>query len=327
MSRLVIRAPNWVGDLAMATPVLAAAAEDPRWDEVHVVLRAHLAPLLTELPFPVEVHPIESHDNEAETLAGLGADAALLLTSSLRSAWLARRGGIPIRAGSGTGLCRLLLTHAVRPTTIGGRRAPAPTAHLYRDVAGLLGLAVADLHPRLAAPAAARRSVRGRLGFEGPYVLASPGAAFGAAKLWPPERFAAALDEVAGSRGWEAVVVGGPGEEALTEAVIAAANLPVHRLQADLAELRSLVAEAELLLVGDSGPRWIAAAFDVPCVSVLGPTSPEQTATSLEHARIVRLEGLECAPCLERRCPLGHHRCMKELAVEPVVAAASELLG
>ena len=146
----------------MATPVLAAAAEDPLWDEVHVVLRAHLAPLVSELPFPLELHPIEGPGHEAETLAALGADAALLLTSSLRSAWLARRGGIPIRAGSGAGLCRLLLTHAVRPTTIGGRRAPTPTAHLYRDVAGLLGLEFADLHPRLAAPPAARRSVRRR---------------------------------------------------------------------------------------------------------------------------------------------------------------------
>lgn len=326
MSRLVIRAPNWVGDLAMATPVLAAAAEDPRWDEVHVVLRAHLAPLITDLPFPLVLHPIESHGHEAETLAALAADAALLLATSFRSAWLAWRAGIPIRAGAATGGRRVLLTHAVRPVTIGGRRAPTPTAHLHRDAAGLLGIAVADLHPRLAAPAATRRVVRGRLGFEGPYVLVSPGAAFGAAKLWPPERFAAALDELAGSRGWEAVVVGSPSEEPQIEAVIAAAHGRVHRVQVDLAELRSLVAEAGLLLVGDSGPRWLAAAFDVPCVSVMGPNFSEQTATNLEHARIVRMEGLECAPCLERRCPLGHHRCMTELPVERVVAAASELL-
>jgi heptosyltransferase-2 len=327
MSRLVVRAPNWVGDLSMATAVLAAAARDPRWEEVHVLLRAHLAPLLADLPFPVTVHPAATPSQELDVLRGVDADAALLLTTSFRSAWLAWRAGVPVRAGASTGGRRALLTHAVRPATLGGRRAPTPTAHLQRDVAGLLGIEVPDLHPRLGIGPGVREAVRARLGFEGAYVLASPGAAFGAAKLWPPERFAGALDAIAGARGWRAVVVGTPQEQPLAQAVVAAASRPVLSIQVDLSELRALVAEAGLLLVGDSGPRWIAAAFDVPCVSVMGPIFPQQTATSLERARVVRVEGLECAPCLERRCPLGHHRCMTELPVEPVVAAAEELLA
>ena len=84
---------------------------------------------------------------------------------------------------------------------------------------------------------------------------------------------------------------------------------------------------ARLLLVGDSGPRWYAAAFDVPTVSVMGPNFPELTATSLERARIVRVEGLECSPCLERVCPLGHHRCMRDLGPDRVLAAALELVA
>jgi heptosyltransferase-2 len=95
----------------------------------------------------------------------------------------------------------------------------------------------------------------------------------------------------------------------------------------DLEGLKALVAGARLLLVGDSGPRWIAAAFDVPCVSVLGPNFPEVTATSLDLAAIVRVEGLECSPCLRKRCPLGHHRCMRELEPERVLASALEVLG
>ena len=86
----------------------------------------------------------------------------------------------------------------------------------------------------------------------------------------------------------------------------------------------------DILLVGDSGPRWYAAAFDVPCVSVMGPNFPELTASSLEFAEIVRYAApgeLECAPCLERVCPLGHHRCMRELAPERVVAAMERVLA
>jgi len=94
-----------------------------------------------------------------------------------------------------------------------------------------------------------------------------------------------------------------------------------------LESLKALVRGARLLIVGDSGPRWLAAAFDVPCVSVMGPTDPALTASSLEWAEIVRLEDLECSPCLERRCPLGHHRCMVDLGPERVVAAAERLLA
>jgi heptosyltransferase-2 len=80
------------------------------------------------------------------------------------------------------------------------------------------------------------------------------------------------------------------------------------------------------LIVGDSGPRWFAAAFDVPCVSVMGPNFPELTATSLEWCEVVRREDLECSPCVRRVCPLGHHRCMRELPPSRVLDAALELL-
>jgi heptosyltransferase-2 len=94
-----------------------------------------------------------------------------------------------------------------------------------------------------------------------------------------------------------------------------------------LAQLKAITREARLLLVGDSGPRWFAAAFGVPCVCVMGPNFPEVTATSLERCEIVRVSGLECAPCLRRRCPLGHHRCMRDVAVETVAEAAERVLA
>ena len=65
----------------------------------------------------------------------------------------------------------------------------------------------------------------------------------------------------------------------------------------------------------------------MPCVTVMGPNFPEVTATSLELAAVARVDGLECAPCLRRACPLGHQRCMRELAPGRVVSAALEVLG
>jgi heptosyltransferase-2 len=339
--RLAIRAPNWVGDLVMATPIFDAARADPRFSSVRIFVRKNLAGVLADGPCADLVQTLASDDDEvrlygAAEPAAAGAfqpDAVLLLSNSFGAALRAWRAGVPIRAGVALSGRRALLTHALVPPTRAGRRIPIPTAHLLRDVAGLLGILVPDLHPRLevrAGLAAEERARLARLGVdpERGYVLCCPGAAFGAAKLWPPERFAAVLDALYLERGWRGVVTGGPGEEALVGAVAAASTRGALSLASeprDLERLKALVRDARLLLVGDSGPRWYAAAFDVPCVSVMGPNFPELTATSLEHARILRVEGLECSPCLERVCPLGHHRCMRDLGSDRVLAAALEV--
>ncbi len=343
LPRLAIRAPNWVGDLVMATPVLEAARTSERFSAVRIFVRKHLVGVLADGPCADLVEPLSSDADEvlaygaAEpgALRAFEPDALLLLTNSFGAALRAWRARVPIRAGAALSGRRFLLTHAVVPPTRDGRRLPIPTAHLLRDVAGLLGILVPDLHPRLGVRAAIVEEERARLTRVGVdlakgYVLCCPGAAFGAAKLWPPERFAEVLDALWLERGWRGVVTGGPGEEALVGAVAAASSRGVISLAKeprDLERLKALVQGAKLLLVGDSGPRWYAAAFDVPCISVMGPNFPELTATSLERARILRVEGLECSPCLERVCPLGHHRCMRDLEAKRVLAAALEVSG
>jgi heptosyltransferase-2 len=333
--RLAVRAPNWVGDLIMATPLLEAALATERWREVKIVLRAHLAGVLADGPCQGHLVPIRSDVEEVQAYRKIAADALLLLTNSFGSAWRAWRARLPLRAGTDLSGRRILLTHAASAPTRAGRRLPTPTADLQRDAAAQVSVFASSVHPRLYVRDEVRAAQRGmleRLGLKSAaaYVLCCPGAAFGAAKLWPPDRFAAVLDELHGLRGWRAVVTGGPGEEALVDAVACACVHPAISLAneaRDLEGLKALVAGAKLLLVGDSGPRWIAAAFDVPCVSVLGPNFPEVTATSLDLAAIVRVEGLECSPCLRKRCPLGHHRCMRDLDPERVLASALEVLG
>ncbi len=227
------------------------------------------------------------------------------------------------------------MTRAFVPPSRDGRRIAIPTAHLLRDVARLVGLECDSLHPRLSASDEERARSRALLASFGlapdePYFVCSPGAAFGAAKLWPHERFAQALDRLHERFGRRGVVSGGPGEEELMNAVARATRhgaISLAPAPRDLGSLRALIADAELLLVGDSGPRWCAAAFDVPCVCIMGPNSPELSATSLELCEIVRVEGLECSPCMQRVCPLGHHRCMTEIGVERVVDAAVRVLA
>ena len=333
LRHLLIRAPNWVGDLVMATPVLEAALACGRFERVTVVCRKPLDDVLADGPVAEHVQVVGRED-EAAAWRALGADGVLLLTNSFGAAWRAWRSGIRVRAGTSLSGRGFLLTHRIVPASRDGRRVPIPTAHLHRDLAGLVGIEVPSIHPRLHYSEEQARAMRASLAEVGleagePYVLCAPSAAFGAAKLWPPEHFAAALDGIHERLGLRAVITGGPGEEPQMRAVIDACRHPALSLESqprNLQLLKPLVAESKLLLVGDSGPRWYAAAFDVPCVSLMGPNYPELTATSLEHCRVLRVEGLECSPCLRRVCPLGHHRCMRELAPERAVRAAEELL-
>ncbi len=337
---LVVRAPNWVGDLVMATPVISAAVaaargESATWGEVRVVVRKHLAPLLADAPWFDAVETIPGSKQELSLYRELAPEAVMLLSNSFGAAWRAYRSGAPIRVGSALSARRWLLSHSFIPPTRAGRRVPVPTAHLHRDVAGLLGIHIDSLHPQLWVRPELEDEVRAELAAAGlgrdeGYVFCCPGAAFGAAKLWPPERFAAALDGLHARHGWRAVIGGGPGEEPLMAAVAQACEHPaldLSNVPRDLERLKAQVKHAELLLVGDSGPRWVAAAFDVPCVTVMGPNFPELTASSLELAQVVRVEGLACSPCLQRKCPLGHHRCMTELPVDAVLAAAETQLA
>ncbi len=332
-AHLVVRVPNWVGDLVMATPLLAALGECQAWSRCTILVRGHLADVLAAGPWSAEVRSIAGQAEELAVLRELRPDAALLLTNSWGAAWRAWRAGIPMRAGAALSGRRILLTHTVVPPTQDGRRSPIPTAHLLRDVGGLCGLLPRSLHPVLGLReehAAQQRERLAELGIESGadprsgYVLCCPGAAFGAAKLWPPENFAAALDGIHERYGWRAVITGGPGEESLMERVRESCEHPALSLAAerrDLQRLKPLVRDARLLLVGDSGPRWYAAAFDVPCVTLMGPNFPELTATSLELGEVVRRDDLECSPCLSRTCPLGHHLCMTGISVERVLAA------
>ena len=334
LEHLAILAPNWVGDLVMATPVLEAACTAEHFGRVTVLVRGHLSALLRGGPVERHVRELAGRGDERTALRELAPDGVLLLSNSLGSAWRAWRAGVPRRAGNALRGRRWLLTHAVLPPTVDGRRFPVPTAHVLRDVAGLFGIYPTDVHPRLHVAAqeqAACAQLLDSVGLEAAagYVICTPGAAFGAAKLWPTERFARALDLLHERYGWRAVVTGGPAEDALVQQVARECQHPAISLAgapSGLGSLKALVRGAQLLIVGDSGPRWVAAAFDVPCVSIMGPNVPELTATSLELCRVVRRD-LECSPCAQRVCPLGHHRCMTEIAPEEVVAAAEEVLA
>jgi heptosyltransferase I len=147
-------------------------------------------------------------------------------------------------------------------------------------------------------------------------------------KLWPDERLAELVARLPEACGLPVVLLGGPEERARAAAVCAAVAPPPANLvgQTTLRELCAVLGQAALVISQDSGPMHIAAALGRPLVAIFGPTSPARTGPYSAAARVVT-RGLPCAPCFARRCPLGHHACLRELPAADVLAAARAALA
>jgi heptosyltransferase-2 len=265
-------------------------------------------------------------------------DAVVLLTNSLRTGWMAYRSGARERVGMAGNLRSPLLTTRVHPMRQGWRlgRAYLPTVAGYLQVAQAAGAPpVAPTLELATTPADEARAdaVWQRLGWrrDARVAVFNTGGAFGAAKDWPGEHFAALARRLATERDLNVLVNCGPKERDAARAIVAAARDGRVASLADEAELpigltKAVIRRAKLLVSTDSGPRFFGVAFGVPTVTLFGPTSVAMTQTYAAHETSVAL-GLDCQPCMARSCPLKHHRCMRDLSVERVMAAVDATLG
>jgi heptosyltransferase II len=333
--RILVRLPNWVGDVVMATPALAALRAAHPQAEIVAEGRPYLAGLVRGLPsvnsFLPEPRAILAR---ARTLRAQRFELAVLLPDSVRSALAPFIARVPVRAGYARDpLRRALLTHALPPPREAGRRAPLSMIERYLRITRRLGCPDAERRTALAVDATAREAVEKRLAEAGVSpgrrtLVVTPGASFGSSKLWPPGHFAAACDAIARGHGLAVVLAPGPGEEALAAEIARTMREPARVLAeppTSLAELVALLAGAALHLGNDTGPRHIAVALGVPTVVLIGPTDPRHTAHQLERQRVLR-EAVACSPCGLKTCPIDQ-RCMTRIAPERVAAAAAELLA
>lgn len=337
--KILVRAPNWVGDGVMATPALRALRRAHPRARIALVAPPHLAGLFHEHPSCDVVMPAPPPRGvwvlwrHARLLARERFDWAVLLPDSPRTALPAWRAGIPVRAGYARDpLRRLMLTTPVPLPREGGRRAPISMIERYLRITRALGCEDAGAELELRLDPQARAAVAQRLAGAGiregaPYAVVSPGARFGSSKLWPTGHFAVACDGLERKLGLRCVLAPGPGEEKVARDVAARARTRPVRLDdpvTTLAELAALVAGAALVLTNDTGPRHLAVAFSTPVVTLMGPTDPRHTHHLLDRQRVLR-EPVECSPCHRKVCPIDH-RCMTRLLPARAVDAAAELL-
>jgi heptosyltransferase-2 len=330
--RILVRTTNWIGDAVMTTPALGAIRET--FPDSHITVVAN--PLVARL---FECHPdcntVMVFDKQGAHAGPLGLmrfvsvlrqqkfDCAILLQNAVEAAILAFLAGIRCRAGYITDGRRIFLTH---PVPVGDRERALHHTDYYLNMLAQCGVSTTSKRQSLVLSAeevewANRQMPPGR------YAVINPGAAYGAAKRWIPERFAAVADELADRYGLSIVLSGGPAEVEIGRDIASSMGAPYRNFigECNIRQMMAILAGSHLMVTNDSGPMHVAAAFGVPIVAIFGPTDHTTTSPWGTRARIVR-HPVECSPCLLRQCPIDH-RCMQRVTVADVLAAVEEILG
>ena len=337
--RLVVRAPNWIGDAVMCEPALRGLRSVFPQAEVTLLAKTAVAELFFGYPGVDHIMVYNDRDVHAGlagkwTLAGTlrrhQFDLAVLFQNAFEAAFLTWLAGIARRYGYATDGRTFFLTD---PVVVPDRAALVHQVGYYWNLLKPLGLAGEPSAPALVISAGEERTMESKLVSAGIgpadiVIGINPGSTYGSAKRWLPERFAEAarrlIDRVRKDEGKEAAVMilGAKGEESLgkTIAMLVETKSVVLSGSTTIRELMAATKRCRLLLTNDTGPMHIAAAFGVPVVAVFGPTDWRTTSPYGQEQSIVR-EPVDCAPCFLRACPIDH-RCMTRVSSDRVYEAA-----
>ncbi len=340
--KIIVRATNWVGDAVMSVSALQALREHFPDAHISILARPWVAALYGREPFCDELIPYGSSTGLrglrhkvtiASELRRRKFDCAILFQNAFEAAALVRLAGVPVRIGYDRDARGWLLTRAVPVPRPGD--TPRHQRFYYLELlkrAGLIHNYLSDCPIRLSGARAAAQAGRVRLrdaAINGAVVGVSPGAAYGSAKRWLPDRFADAALTVARERGAAIAIFGSKEESNIGELVqrrVEAAGQQCVNFagSTSLAEFIELAAACDVYLTNDSGPMHIASALGVPTVAIFGATDDVATGPTGTQSRVVR-EPVECSPCLLRECPIDH-RCMTRVSAERVAEVALSLV-
>ncbi|MBU4208531.1 MAG: lipopolysaccharide heptosyltransferase II [Proteobacteria bacterium] len=337
IKRILIRATNWVGDAIITTPAIRAVRKNFPEAKISLLAKPWVAPIFYNNPY---IDNILLYDaaGKHKGLSGIprlsrelrkkNFDIAILFQNAFEAALIAFWAGIPNRLGYNTDARSLLLTHCIR------LKPAMKRVHQIDYYLGILEgaslksdgrqltLVVTDEERKHTEEILAKHGITG----EDRLIGINPGAVFGSAKRWFPERYATLgvrLQEYSGAR---IAIFGGPGEKALGQYI---SELMESRCvnfcgKTSLREAIALIERCQLFITNDSGLMHVAAALDTPQIAIFGSTDYVTTRPSSPKSQIIRVP-VPCSPCLKPDCPIDH-RCMKNITVEMVYDAAVKLL-
>lgn len=338
--RVLVRLPNWLGDVVLCTPALAALRRARPDLELHALVKGGVRAAVDGLPGIASVKVLEGTSagatwRTARALARERFDAALVFPKGFREAALVRLAGIPVRAGLDTDRRGFLLSHPVIFTEEDWHRHHA---RQFAKVLQPLGVALGDEGLSFPVGDADRDEASRVLGEAGLGDGAFAAFHIGASKFpraWHAERFGAVAGELERRAGLRSVLLGAPADapfhRAMREVCPEAVDLAG---KTTLRGMAALIARARLFIGNDSGPMHVAAAVGAPIVAVFGPGAPHKTAPYLpaEKFRVI-YAALPCSPCRQafwKECspfPSGKPACLEGVSPGSVLHACMELLG
>ncbi|MFH1549459.1 MAG: lipopolysaccharide heptosyltransferase II, partial [Planctomycetota bacterium] len=333
--RILVRAPNWLGDVIMLTPCIRALRDAFPDAHVGVLVKKNFADVFRQNPAVNEIIPFDS-DRGLRKIFALrrlvkkgGFDLAIVFPRSFRSALPVSLARVPRRIGYGTEGRGFLLTDAVpREKELLKTHRVNYYAHLLRPLGVEKVPDRTEIFPseddfswadRFLANAGSAK--------ETPLIALHCGAAYGTAKQWPHERFARLAGLLHKEYNARIIIVGGPGEKKPAEKIAADAgcDCKISAGKTTVLQLAALLKRCDLLVTNDTGPMHVADAAGTRILAVFGPTDPVTTAPYGRFHRIVTVNA-GCAPCLLRECPTDH-RCMTGVTVEMVLKETGRMLA
>jgi len=348
VERILVRGTNWIGDAVMTLPALRRLRESFQGARISLVTTPTSAGIFEGSPFIDDLLVYNRREQGwrgaiwmAQRLRGMEFNLALLFQNAFEAALLGYASKASVRVGfAGEGRSFLLTNALPRPARTSGRHqvydyldlvAEAESASRLRSSSNKMEedstplLASTDEQRQAAAAIFDRHSMSRT---DSPLIPLNAGATNSRAKCWPPDRFAALADRLIAETGGRVVLVGAPAERVVAGQVVAhmkkqgAVNLAG---ETDLRELIGILSLADILVSNDTGPAHIAAALGRPVLTIFGPTNEFQTAPRGHCTSMLRAEGIECARCMLRDCPIDH-RCMTRISNEEAASTALVLL-
>ena len=336
MRKVLIVAPSWIGDTILAQPLFARLHARHPGLVLDAFAPAWAAPVLSRMreirrvipnPFAHGEFNLAGRWRAGRELAREGYDAAIVLPNSWKSALPPFFAGIPQRIGFKGEARRGLLNRIHRLDEAALPQLAQRYALLAEDIGATSPAPLAA--PHLEIDPDSVRATLAALGLDAaqPAAVFCPGAEYGPAKRWPARHFAALARRLA-QTDFSVWIVGSARDAPIGTEIEQLSGGAALNLcgRTDLGQAIDLLSCARLAVSNDSGLMHVAAALDRPLVALYGSSSTAYTPPLSKRARLVSL-GLECSPCFERECPLGHFKCLNDLTPERVLGETQGVLS
>jgi len=343
--KILIRGVNWIGDAVLSIPAIHAVRKAFPHADISLLVKPWVADIFSTnndideiIIYKDSYKGLKGKLMLAKILKSRKFNTAVLLQNAFDAALIAWLAKIPERIGYNTNFRKFLLTYAVPLTK---EILSRHQVYYYLNIIHSLGAEAAEADPYLSITHDerewAQRELKSFNPAQLPVIGINPGATYGSAKRWLPERFAELIWTIIGRLNGKVILFGSQSEVKSADEIISAmtarsshiTDSPSHILnmsgKTSLRELAALISECDAFVTNDSGPMHMAAALSVPTVAIFGSTNRKTTGPFGQGHHAVSKD-FPCAPCMKRECPEGHLRCLTEINAGEIFDAVTELL-